>query len=153
MRYHRSSVLALGTALLLSQSCSALYVSTTSRGASLPGGSLLRGAAPVCMASLPLHLATMEEELASGEAQLFDVRELAEYEGGSLVQSVMVPLSELQEGTLRVENKDQLTYVHCAKGLRAKKAKPLLEKLGFERVVALEEGISTLIGLGFPLKE
>ena len=48
--------------------------------------------------ALPEHLETMKEELASGEAQLFDVREPEEAAAGQLKDAALVPLSALQEG-------------------------------------------------------
>lgn len=45
---------------------------------------------------LPPYLLELREELAAGEAQLFDVREPNEYAVGALAQSCLVPLSDLQ---------------------------------------------------------
>ena len=47
---------------------------------------------------LPEHLEMMMEELESGEAQLFDVREEREAATGKLKQSLLAPLSKLQAG-------------------------------------------------------
>ena len=44
---------------------------------------------------LPPHLDEMRDELALGEAQLFDVREPNEFAAGSLVGAELVPLSEI----------------------------------------------------------
>ena len=44
-------------------------------------------------------LSTIRAELASGEAQLFDVREPEEAAAGQLKDASLVPLSALQEGT------------------------------------------------------
>ena len=103
-------------------------------------------------AVLPLHLEDMREELASGEAQLFDVREPNEAEAGMLRDAELVPLSGLQQGYTPKQDKTKLTYVHCAAGIRVHYAAPILEKLGFERVVPLQEGFATLLQLGFEPK-
>ena len=99
--------------------------------------------------ALPEHLETMKEELASGEAQLFDVREPEEWAQGHLTQAKLVPLSELLEGLPPKADRSTLTYVHCAAGVRVHRAAPTLEAMGFERVVPLSEGFATLAGLGF----
>ncbi len=102
---------------------------------------------------LPPHLEDMKEEIASGEAQLFDVREPGEAQQGMLAVATLVPLSALQQGMRPDEvDKDKLTYVHCAAGIRVHYAAPILEKMGFERVVPLQEGYATLVQLGFEQK-
>jgi rhodanese-related sulfurtransferase len=70
----------------------------------------------------------MLEEIESGEAQLFDVREQSEYDGGSIASSTLCPLSALKDGKPPATGqKTTLTYIHCQAGKRAKMAKPLLE--------------------------
>jgi len=91
----------------------------------------------------------MKEELESGEAQLFDVREPQEWASGHLKLAKLVPLSELMEGEVPKYDRSLLTYVHCAAGVRVHNAAPVLEAMGFERVVPLPEGFATLAGLGF----
>ena len=114
----------------------------------------------------------MQEELASGEAQLFDVREPQETAAGRLRAAFCVPLSELREGKLpadldaskaralshfmaahslalnRRTHPAQLTYLHCAAGVRVHAAAPILESMGFKRVVPLQEGFGLLVHLG-----
>ena len=101
------------------------------------------------MCALPDHLVDMKEELESGEAQLFDVREPEEWAAGHLTQAKLVPLSELLEGQVPQYERTTLTYVHCAAGVRVHRAAPTLEAMGFERVVPLSEGFATLASLGF----
>ena len=99
---------------------------------------------------------TMVEELGSGEAQLFDVREPQEAMMGKLKASILVPLSELQEGmppsSRSGADPSKLTYLHCAAGIRVHPSAQLLEAMGFERVVPLQEGFATLAQLGFELE-
>lgn len=49
-------------------------------------------------ADAPDHLISLHEELASGEAQLLDVREPNEAAAGMLASAQLVPLSALQQG-------------------------------------------------------
>ena len=139
---------------------------------------------------LPDHLEDMAEELESGEAQLFDVREPGEVYEGMLAIAQHVPLrcnafsfpnmprillrfiafylqtffihshicifallsccSELQQG-IEPQGKDKtkLTYVHCAAGIRVHPASEFLQRMGFERVVPLQEGYASLLQYGF----
>ena len=72
------------------------------------------------MQLLPDHIETLKEELESGEAQLFDVREPGEWAAGRLSQAVHVPLSDLQDGIVPSHDKEMLTYLHCAAGVRVR---------------------------------
>ena len=110
----------------------------------------------VCQAApeLPEHLKILLEELESGDAQLFDVREPGEYAQARLTQALHVPLSELSNG---VEpdgvNKGMTTYLHCAAGIRVHPAADILRSMGFERVVPLQEGFAQLAQSGrFPFE-
>ena len=109
---------------------------------------------------LPPHLETMAEELESGEAQLFDVREPGEAAMGKLKSSTLVPLSALRSAILdrnagvsetvsSAGDKSKLTYLHCGAGIRVHPAAEILQKMGYERVVPLQEGFATLANVGF----
>lgn len=65
----------------------------------------------------------------------------------------LVPLSALQQGVKPDFSTTTLTYVHCAAGIRVHYAAPILEQMGFERVVPLAEGYASLVNLGFEPKE
>ena len=108
----------------------------------------------VCSAvpPLPMHLEDLKESLASGEAQLFDVREPGEAEAGMRRDAKLVPLSELQQGEKPAHDPSILTYVHCAAGVRVHYAAPILESMGYERVVPLQEGFASLVQYGFETK-
>ena len=94
------------------------------------------------------HIETMVEEVRSGEAQLFDVREQDEWDAGHLDLSVLVPLSGLKNGAEPQFDKSKKTYLHCRSGNRVWKAKPLLESMGFSSVIALNEGFKDLAKSG-----
>jgi len=102
---------------------------------------------------LPDHLQVLQEELTTDEAQLFDVREEHEAARGKLCQARLVPLSRLQDGWMPPHDRTVKTYVHCAAGVRVHAAAPILEALGFERVIPLQEGFATLANLGFDLAD
>lgn len=95
------------------------------------------------------HLETLKKELADGSAQLLDVREYNEWQAGHLTQAVLAPLSQL-EGFQEPDDveMDVKTYIHCRSGQRVHRAKPLLEEMGFENVIALGEGFADLAAYG-----
>ncbi|MCM8529294.1 MAG: rhodanese-like domain-containing protein [Lentisphaeraceae bacterium] len=99
------------------------------------------------------HLETLKQELAEGKAQLLDVREFNEWQAGHLKQAVLVPLSQL-EGFQEPDDAemDVKTYIHCRSGQRVLRAKPILEEMGFEEVIALGEGFEELAANGFEVE-
>ena len=99
------------------------------------------------------YLDTLKQELADGSAQLLDVREFNEWQAGHLKQAHLVPLSQL-EGYQEPDDveMDVKTYIHCRSGQRVQMAKPILEELGFEEVIALSEGFDALASYGFEVE-
>ena len=100
----------------------------------------------------------MAEEIVSGEAHLFDVREPGEHAQGMLECAEPLPLSMLQGGFFAGSDaldkyKSKTVYLHCAAGIRVHPSAAALQELGFERVVPLQEGFASLYQLGFPLKQ
>lgn len=96
------------------------------------------------------HLDLLKKELSEGMAQIFDVRENDEWNDGHLAKADFIPLSELQVG-LEPENKDVTlkTYLYCRSGKRVHVAKPILESMGYENVIPLQEGFDELADYGF----
>lgn len=95
------------------------------------------------------------QAVASGQAQLLDVREKEEWNAGHLRHAILLPLSILRSGKeipsfLR---KDLPTYLHCRSGKRVHLAAPLLQAKGFQTVIPLSQSFSTLIQLGFLLED
>lgn len=99
------------------------------------------------------HLEILKQELTEGTAQLLDVREFNEWQQGHLKQAVLVPLSQL-EGFQEPDDAepDVKTYIHCRSGQRVLRAKPILEEMGFEEVIALGEGFADLAAYGFEVE-
>jgi rhodanese-related sulfurtransferase len=99
------------------------------------------------------HLEILKQELADGSAQLLDVREFNEWQAGHLAQAQFVPLSQL-EGYQEPDDADMdvKTYIHCRSGQRVQLAKPILEEMGFEEVIALAEGFDALATFGFEVE-
>ncbi len=96
------------------------------------------------------ELETLRQELASGSAQLLDIREWDEWKAGHLAQAVFCPLSGINGGDIPTElDLSKKTYIHCRSGRRVLQGKPLLEEAGFTQVIALPEGFDALAAAGF----
>ncbi len=97
-----------------------------------------------------MNIDLLREDLLSGNAQLFDVRELHEWEAGHLKDAIFVPLSELENNLMPNNlNKGIKTYLHCRSGVRVNRAAPILLKMGFTDVVPLPKGFEELVINGF----
>lgn len=97
------------------------------------------------------HLKEMLEEVNSGKAVLFDVREIDEWEEGHLTLAKWVPLSTLRNYELPEGmefDKSVKTYLHCRSGQRVQMAAPILEEIGFDDVIPLSEGFDELVDEG-----
>lgn len=97
------------------------------------------------------HIKEMIEEVKSGSAVLFDIREIDEWEDGHLTTSSLVPLSTLRNYELPEDmtfDKSKKTYIHCRSGQRVQMAAPILEEIGFSNVIALSEGFDELVDEG-----
>jgi phage shock protein E len=74
-------------------------------------------------------------ELVRRGAMIIDVRTPAEYSAKHLSQSFNMPLDEV-ESLLpnKVRDKERVILLHCQSGLRSKKAKEQLERIGYKNV-------------------
>jgi len=92
------------------------------------------------------------EEIVSGEAQLFDVREKNEWDQGHINFAHHVPLSELTNGVFPHDSlsRSAKTYLHCRSGVRVHSAKSLLQAMGFTKIIPLRQGFHELVSEGFP---
>jgi rhodanese-related sulfurtransferase len=98
-------------------------------------------------------LATVKKNLKEKKAVLFDVREQREWDAGHLKQAVLVPLSELRDGTdpasiVKGLKKDIIIYCHCRSGGRVLRATDIARKLGYD-MRPLKYGYADLLGAGF----
>lgn len=76
---------------------------------------------------------------------LIDVRSGQEYEEGHLAGAINIPVYNLmQEIGEKIKDKNNTIIVYCSSGSRSKKAKEILEKLGYKEVFNLKEGIDKL---------
>ncbi len=80
----------------------------------------------------------LKEMMISDEPKnyIVDVRTWAEYNGNHIPRAVNAPLDEISEETMSTLHiyKDDLIIVYCNSGNRSKRAKKLLESLGYKNV-------------------
>ncbi|WP_100404777.1 rhodanese-like domain-containing protein [Bacillus solitudinis] len=78
----------------------------------------------------PKYLKTLtQEEFIQGyrKAQLIDVREPREYDGGHILGARNIPMSQLRQRMNEIR-KDQPVYLYCQSGARSRQAAQFLKK-------------------------
>nr|WP_053219227.1 rhodanese-like domain-containing protein [Virgibacillus senegalensis] len=82
-----------------------------------------------------------EEEFRQGyrKAQLIDVREPKEFDGGHILGARNIPLSQLRNRLTELR-KDQPIYMYCQNGTRTARAAMLLNKKGYKDLNQLQGG-------------
>ena len=79
------------------------------------------------------------------EVTLIDVRSNQEYEEGHLNGAINISVYNIKNKIEDfVKNKEQLIILYCSSGHRSKKAKEILEKIGYTNVYNLKNGIDDL---------
>ena len=87
--------------------------------------------------------------LASGEAELIDVREENEWQAERIPGAALYPLSRF--GQERPEgNPDKIGIFHCRSGRRTFDYFPLFRMTGYKEVVHMEGGILDWKAQGYP---
>ncbi|KHF38070.1 rhodanese-like domain-containing protein [Halalkalibacter okhensis] len=97
----------------------------------------------------PKYLKTLtQEDFIKGyrKAQLIDVREPREYEGGHILGARNIPMSQLRQRMNEVRN-DQPVYLYCQSGARSRQAAQLIKKKrGVEDISHLKGGFKKWSG-------
>ncbi|ELK46243.1 rhodanese-like domain-containing protein [Halobacillus sp. ACCC02827] len=88
-----------------------------------------------------------EEQFREGyrKAQLIDVREPKEYEGGHILGARNIPLSQLRNRLVEIR-KDKPVYLYCQSGARSARAAMLLHKNGYKDLNMLQSGFKKWSG-------
>ncbi|MBM7701559.1 rhodanese-like domain-containing protein [Metabacillus iocasae] len=88
-----------------------------------------------------------EEEFRAGyrKAQLIDIREPNEYEGGHILGARNIPVSQMR---MRIKEfrKDQPVYLYCQNGIRAGRAAQMLRRQGVNEIYQLKGGFKNWTG-------
>ena len=87
----------------------------------------------------------------AGTAVLVDVREPDEWDNAHFIHARLLPLSDIEENRVpdTTLERDKTLYLYCRNGIRVFRAAPLLQKMGFERVIPLQESFRKLANAGF----
>lgn len=97
----------------------------------------------------PKYLKVLDqEEFKNGyrKAQLIDVREPREYEGGHILGARNIPMSQIRQRLNEVRT-DQPVYLYCQSGARSKQAASFLKKKrGCEDISHLKGGFRKWTG-------
>ncbi|HPA20611.1 MAG TPA: rhodanese-like domain-containing protein [Verrucomicrobiae bacterium] len=83
--------------------------------------------------------------------QLVDVRDYAEFAGGRIAGSALVPLGSLESGAARLDRSCEVVLI-CRSGRRSREAARRLGAMGFDRVTVLEGGLEAWKGEGLPVE-
>src|SRR4029453_1445127 len=81
-----------------------------------------------------------EAEARLDDATFLDVRELDEYEQGTVPDSVFIPRGHLESQVENKVSKDKPVVVYCAAGNRSAFAAATLQELGYTDVVSMKGG-------------
>lgn len=77
---------------------------------------------------------------------LLDVRSSQEFKEGHLEGAINIPLFDLEKSEKKeLENKKQTIIIYCSTGNRSRKAKEILDELGYEDVYNLRNGLDGII--------
>ncbi|MBN6888839.1 rhodanese-related sulfurtransferase [Cytobacillus horneckiae] len=88
-----------------------------------------------------------EQEFREGyrKAQLIDVREPNEYEGGHILGARNIPLSQLKTRLIELRQ-DKPVYLYCQSGMRSGRAAQLLRRKGYRDLSHLQGGFKKWSG-------
>lgn len=75
-----------------------------------------------------------------GKVNLIDIREIHEYEEGTLKSAINIPIGKLLENPEEYLNKDEEYYILCRSGVRSLNACLLLAEEGY-KVIDVAEGV------------
>jgi len=88
------------------------------------------------------------------DAQVVDVRESGEFNGGHIVDARHIPVGQIGERTKELEKfKDKPIVLVCASGNRSASAAGALKKAGFTQVWSLAGGMNAWQQAGMPVKK
>ena len=71
--------------------------------------------------------------------EVIDVRSESEYKENHVESATNIPLSILENGLSKIDKNSEY-YIHCAGGYRSIIAISILKKLGYEKLINIQEG-------------
>lgn len=91
------------------------------------------------------------EGLGKGEIMLIDVREPQENLAVRIPNSLLMPLNTIGREAGKLNRKGTI-ILYCKTGIRAKKARRIMKKMGFEYIYILDGGIEAWMEIRGPLE-
>jgi rhodanese-related sulfurtransferase len=88
-----------------------------------------------------------EEEFRAGyrKAQLIDVREANEFEGGHILGARNIPMSQMKMRMKEIRS-DMPVYLYCQSGMRSARAAQFLHRKGYRELTQLQGGFKKWSG-------
>ena len=87
----------------------------------------------------------LKKMMQKEEAILIDVRSNQEYQEGHLNGAINIPVYDIEKMITKiVKNENDTIILYCSSGQRSKSAKEMLEKLGYNNVFTLKNGIEPI---------
>ncbi|GGM40058.1 rhodanese-like domain-containing protein [Paraliobacillus quinghaiensis] len=88
-----------------------------------------------------------EDEFRAGyrKAQLIDIREPKEFDGGHILGARNIPLTQFKQ-RMNELRKDQDIYLYCQNGSRTGRAALMLDKKGYQNIHELKGGFKKWTG-------
>ena len=77
---------------------------------------------------------------------IIDVRSSQEFKEGYLQNAINIPLYDLKKKiTQTVKNRSEIIILYCQSDIRSRKAKNILEKMGYNNIFYLRGGIDAIM--------
>ena len=77
---------------------------------------------------------------------IIDVRSSQEFKEGYLQNAINIPLYDLKKNiTQIVKNSNEIIILYCQSDIRSRKAKKILEKMGYNNIFYLRGGIDAIM--------
>ena len=77
---------------------------------------------------------------------IIDVRSSQEFKEGYLQNAINIPLYDLKKNiTQIVKNSNEIIILYCQSDIRSRKAKNILEKMGYNNIFYLRGGIDAIM--------
>lgn len=89
-----------------------------------------------------INVPELQSRLLHGNAQIVDVREIAEYRASHIEGSSLIPLAELPYRLHEIDRNREVILV-CRSGNRSTQACEILHERGFQQVKSLSGGLAS----------
>lgn len=87
----------------------------------------------------------LKDIIKNRKAILIDVRSNQEYEEGHINGAINISLYNIEKDIKKtIKEKNEIIILYCSSGYRSRKAKEILEKMGYSNVYNLKNGIDKI---------